>query len=225
MFKKVHCHGSTFTCGSNLDDQNHQNFAYLMHEKLGIPCINQGFNRSSNEDTFLRASVSLLDADADVIFVEWCGPGNQRYYPNHLSVQTMETHEYDTLYNQYYKLSQFLPLLDSMAFKMNKTVFHFTSDLFIDEEFLKIPLPPLNNEDISHIGGFSRWALQVNPSKPDITAERASLNSIRTLLLTIRSTDCLNLGSSIKDTWSDLSLVDQHKQVADMCLTKIAEKA
>ena len=220
-YKKIHCHGSTFTCGKGLGDQNKENYAQLMYNATGIQCINQGFNQSSNEDTFLRASVSILDADADLIIVEWCAPGNQRYYPNHVTVKTMEVHEHDTLYNQYYKLSQFLPLLDSMAFQMRKKILHFTSNLFIDEEFLKIPLPPLNKEDITHIGGKTRQAIQVNPSKPDITAERASLNSIRTLLLTIRRTDWINLTDNVESKWGDLSLNDQHKKVSEMCLAAI----
>ena len=222
MFKKVHCHGSTFTCGKGLTDQNLQNYGYLMYEQLGIPCINQGFNNSSNEDTFLRAAVSLLDADADLIVVEWRGPGQQRYYPNHTLVE-IDTHKHDTLFNQFYKLSQFLPLLDSMAFQMRKTIYHFSSDLFFDEEFLKIPLPPLNDEDITHITGDTRKALRLNGSE-DLTAEKAALNSIRTLLLTVRRTDWLNLDANVSESFGHLPFNEQHQQVAEMVLSKIPER-
>ena len=222
MYKKIHAHGSTFTCGRYLPDQNVDNYGWLLHLDLGIPGVNQGFHQSSNEDTFLRAAVSLLDADADLIIVEWCGAGNQRYYPDH-TVTHIETNPKDTLFNQYYKLSQFLPLLDSMAFHMRKRIIHLTSDLLIDPAFLEIPLPPNNTEDISGLSAAAKAVIWPT-EQTTLTEARAALNSIRTLLLTIRQSDWLNLTTNLKQQFgAGMISKDAHRWVADRVLEMIKQ--
>lgn len=183
--RKIHIHGGRLSSARELAYENVDGFAPILNQLLDIPVINQAQLSANNEDIFLRACVSLVESDADTIIIEWASTSKTTVVPELGKVLAVECG--DTVYNQYVKLSQYIPILNSLAARLNKRVFYWTTVLPIYHEFNQ--LPGSSGYTTDNFSNYSKDArAMVDPSGTSSTAQMsARASSIKALMLAINS--------------------------------------
>jgi hypothetical protein len=181
--RKIHVHGSTLSSGRTLRNEYKQSMSNLLASKLGIPVVNCAVNGASNDEIFVRVINSIINSDADFSIIEWTGPGNDRYVTSLGKVVPGEV-DADSVYNQYLKLSDYVPIVHTLAKRYNKKVMFWTSYLPFYSEFFSMPSTQGTSID------YSKWShLAVKLIDPDGNTPKAlkdaRANSIRSLMMSI----------------------------------------
>ena len=189
--RKIHVHGSTISSGRTLRNEYKESMTNLLSSKLGVPVVNCAVNGASNDEIFVRVINSIINSDADVLVIEWTGPGNDKYVSS-LGKVVPTTCEADSVYNQYLKLADYIPIIRTMARTYKKTIMFWTSYLPFYPEYFSMPGTTGTGID------YSKWSHAaeklVDPDgKTPKAMKDARVNSIKSLMINIGTERWINI--------------------------------
>lgn len=188
--RKIHVHGSTLSSGRTLRNEYKESMTNLLASKTGVPAVNCAVSGASNDEIFVRVINSIINSDADLLIIEWTGPGNDKYVTS-LGKVVPGTVDADSVYNQYLKLSDYVPIVHTLAKQYKKTVMFWTSYLPFYTEFFSLPGTTGTSID------YSKWSHSaVKLIDPDGNTPKAlkdaRANSIKSLMINIGENRWIN---------------------------------
>ena len=234
--------GCSLTYGEALVDIESTRFSYLVGELLDLNTKNYGVRGASNNDIFLQSLDSIQKNE--ITIVEWTSPGRQKFYSyaDHMNdtvsdkctIEGINQEDYklftiiyrilDADFNQYYHISKYVTLLNSIAEKMNKKVFYMNGIFYIDPAFLDI------NPDVDFFNLHKRSKKILNfDNFPDEYIKK-NLTTIQTYLSPIVDNKWINTTISMHSMMVDLATDKSHpgpltqKKYAEMIVNFLKNK-